>query len=224
LADLRSDLNTRSTAIANELHTLVNDEYAAFLSLGAALQGGEEQCQEIKVGLLGFEKGVSGVQTSVIERRKEVEQLLKQREELHSQIATGRAIIALSERVEDLEQALEDADWDSEDEEETDDNDDDGALVGIVARLKSLVMAYVGITKQLERLKAELNTTLLASINDRLKHIRETLLIDLSTALTQATSSNTKSQTRLLMVLRLYGDLDATEVALKAVKLAKTKT
>jgi hypothetical protein len=37
----------------------------AGLSLGAALQGGEEQCQEIKVGLIGFETGVAGVQISV---------------------------------------------------------------------------------------------------------------------------------------------------------------
>lgn len=223
LADLRTDLQTRSTGIAAELHTLVNDEYAAFLSLGAALHGGEEQCQEVKVGILGFEKGVVAVQSSVTERRKEVERLLKQREELHTQIATGRAIIALTERVEDLEGSLEDPDWDSEDEEEIDDDDDNGALSGVISRLNRLVIAYVGTTRQVERLKADLHPVLLASINDRLKKIRETLLIDLGTALKQAVSSSTKSQSRLLRALRLYGDLDASGEALKTLKLAKTK-
>jgi hypothetical protein len=202
----------------------VNDEYAAFLSLGAALQGGEEKCQEIKVGVLGFEKGVVGVRDSVIERRKEVEKLLAEKEELDGEVAKGRAILAVVERVEDLEAMVEDTEWDSEDEDDEDENEESGAVAGDVQRLNRLVKVYVGTSRQIDRLKSDMHAIVLDMVHARLKKIRETLLIDLNTALKDAKSAGSNGHGRLLKVLALYGDLDAKDEAIKITKASKSRS
>jgi conserved oligomeric Golgi complex subunit 2 len=219
LADLRSDLQARSDAIAGELHTLVNDEYAAFLSLGAALRGGEERCQEVKVGVMGFDKGVATVRNSVIDRRKEVERLLIERGQLIGEIANGRSVLAVAEKMQDLEGQLEDGEWDSEDEDEDEESD---GMSGGVLRLKRLVSAYLGVKVQVENLGSQMHATLLASFGERLANIRKTLLIDLGTALKQAKASKAQGASRLLQVLELYGSLDATQQALQILKSQKT--
>src|SRR5580700_8340667 len=61
LEDLRSDLRERSQTLSKELLDLVNTNYEEFLSLGSDLKGGEEKVQDVRVGLLGFKRGVEDV-------------------------------------------------------------------------------------------------------------------------------------------------------------------
>ena len=73
LEDLRTDLRERSQALSKELLDLVNTNYEQFLSLGSDLKGGEEKVEDVRVGLLGFKRGVEDVRGKVRERRGEVE-------------------------------------------------------------------------------------------------------------------------------------------------------
>jgi conserved oligomeric Golgi complex subunit 2 len=229
LADLRSDLQSRSTAVAAELQTLVNDEYAAFLSLGAALRGADEKVEEVKVGVLGFEKSVKGVREVVAERKREVERLVKEREEIVRQMVLGREMLAVAERVEDLEKALavggDDHDWDDEESEPDIENnaqgeagnDESEKIVMGTGRLQRLVHSFVSTQNQISRLGGSEPQPFLSKLEEQMHSIRETLLLDLSTALKQARGNQTNGG-RLVKIMNLYGLLDESAAAIKVLK------
>lgn len=144
LSDLRSELRTRSQTLAKELLDLVNDEYQAFLGLGSDLRGGEEKVENVRVGVLGFVKGVDGVKGSVVARKEDVNRLLEEKKRIASQILVGRQLVEIHTRIGELEDALaitqvEAQGENSEDEESEDDEDEDGQDVTGVAWLERLV-------------------------------------------------------------------------------------
>jgi len=107
LEDLQTELRELSQTLNKELIDLVNDNYQDFLSLGSALYGGEEKIEDIRVGLLGFERDVKGVRDKVNARRNEVAELLRQKKALRQETSVGQALLEIAERLDLLEEKLE---------------------------------------------------------------------------------------------------------------------
>ena len=234
LEDLRSDLRERSQALSKELLDLVNTNYEQFLSLGSDLKGGEEKVEDVRVGLLGFKRGVEDVRGKVRERKTEVEELLGEKKGVSRQIALGRRLLEVDARLEELEERLmvaslgrnvngvgEESWSESEDEEDEEDLTAEGAVGGTSTRkLQRFVLDY----QQVEQLISSIgkNHPFLAAQESRMLRVRNTILLDLSTTLKQAVSVGEEGKTRLIKVLSIYRDLRADGEAVKVLKNLKS--
>ena len=92
-----------SQSLNKELLDLVNDNYRDFLSLGSTLSGGEEKVEEVRVGLLGFQRELGLIKSKVESRRNDVAKLLDDKRRLKQEIKLGRVLLEIAERTEDLE-------------------------------------------------------------------------------------------------------------------------
>lgn len=103
---MQSELEDLLKGLNKELVDLVNDNYTDFLSLGDRLRGGEERIEEIRVGLLGFQRDVTGVRDLIAQRSNEVKELLQVKTSIRKQIRTGRTLLEVDERLSALELRL----------------------------------------------------------------------------------------------------------------------
>jgi hypothetical protein len=67
------------------------------------LSGGEEKVEEVRVGLLGFQRELGLIRSKVESRRDDVARLLENKRKLKQEIKLGRALLEIAERIEDLE-------------------------------------------------------------------------------------------------------------------------
>ncbi|KAJ4293302.1 hypothetical protein N0V90_008584 [Kalmusia sp. IMI 367209] len=220
LEDLRSELRARSSLLSRELLDLVNANYQDFLGLGTSLKGGDERVEEVRVGLLGFKKEVEGLRNGVKEREEEVNRLVEEREETREKIAVGRALIEYEARLRVLEEGLviEKHDGESSDSEEEDDDEDgedeDGALGGVsLAKLKRHVLQYRVVQDAEKSLGGH---PFIAAQVPRMIKVRNTLLLDLSTALQQAKKAS--EWERVMKIMKIYADMDEAGEAVKVLK------
>lgn len=236
LEDLRSDLRERSQALSKELLDLVNNNYEQFLSLGSDLLGGEEKVEDVRVGLLGFKRGLEDVRGKVRERKVEVDGLLDEKMAVGREIALGRKLLEVDARLEELEDRLlvsslgrttneeHDDSWtDSEDEEEDDDDlaSDTGNGGTSTRKLQRLVTDCCHV----ERLSASVGKghPFILAQQSRMLRVRNTILLDLNTSLKQAASTGEGSQARLIKILGIYRDLGAVADAVKVLKDLKSE-
>ncbi|KAK4225471.1 oligomeric golgi complex component, COG2-domain-containing protein [Podospora fimiseda] len=247
LEDLRSELRDRSAAISAELLELVNSNYTAFLNLGDELKGGEERVEDVRVALLGFRRAVGEVQSRVRERRVEVGTLNKELHDVKSAVEVGRQMLELDERVSGLESRLavgslgqipkKDVnnnnnnnnknnaavdDWDddipdSEEEEEEEEDEADGEFVSSgPGKLAALAGDYVRVERLADTIGREL--PFIRKIEERITRCRNTILLDLSTALREARKAGPRGQRRVLKFLAIYRRLDAQADAVRVLK------
>ncbi|KAL1970824.1 hypothetical protein VTN77DRAFT_2658 [Rasamsonia byssochlamydoides] len=236
LEDLRLELRELSQSLNKELLDLVNENYQDFLSLGGALKGGEEKVEEVRVGLLGFQRDVAAIQAKVEARRKDVESLLQEKKRYRTQANIAKALLDVAERIEELEERLmigdsakqngqssEDADPELDTfESGSDDSDEDfmdgsnGVAVISLKKLEHHIQKYVYITAAADRIGNK--HPFLVSQQPRLEKIKSTLLLDLNTALEQAKRAGERRDERTLKVLRLYDLLGAESSAIAALK------
>ncbi|KAF4313323.1 putative conserved oligomeric Golgi complex subunit 2 [Botryosphaeria dothidea] len=238
LGDLRADLRARSTLISRELLDLVNANYADFLSLGQALQGGEERVEEVRVGLLGMRKAVEDVRGHVVGREEEVRGLLAERERVRRGRGVARALLEVERRVGELEAGLvvgqgggspakkgtdagsvESSDEEEEEEEEEDSDDDDeedsGSSVSL-PRLRRLARQYLGVRQISQKIGTE--HPFLVAQEPRLTKVRNTLLLDLGAELKQAKAAGPRGKNRVLKVMSIYAEMDEGMEAVKVLK------
>jgi hypothetical protein len=220
LSDLRAELRTRSQTLAKELLDLVNNEYQAFLHLGGDLRGGEEKVEEVRVGVLGFVKGLTTVRGAVEGRQETLAELVEERERIRRDKEVAKDLIEVHTRIGELEETLAvtgDGDNLSEDESDAEDADEDegGGLVG-VGRLSKLVQSYLGVGELIATIGPE--HPYLVKQEERLIRIRSTLLLDLGTALKQAKAAGKSSEGGLLKIVALYADMDEPKEAIKVLK------
>ncbi|KAK3942571.1 oligomeric golgi complex component, COG2-domain-containing protein [Diplogelasinospora grovesii] len=235
LEDLRTELRDRSSAISAELLELVNSNYTSFLSLGDELKGGEERVEDVRVALLGFKRAILEVQSRVRERRVEVGALNEELRSVKSAVETGRSMLELDERVTALEARLavdsitkptnggtlheefddSESEEDDEDEEE-DDSDDDGFVSSSPGKLVGLARDYIYI----DRLATSIgrDTPFVKKMEERIMRCRNTILLDLSTALKEARKAGTRGQGRIIRFLAIYRLLDAQAEAVRVLK------
>jgi hypothetical protein len=236
LEDLRSDLRERSQALSKELLDLVNTNYEQFLSLGSDLLGGEEKVEDVRVGLLGFKRGVEDVKSKVTERRVEVEGLLGEKKAVSKHIALGQKLLEIDARLEELEEKLmvsslgrsvngdDDASWtDSEDEEEDDEdlNPNSGVAGTSIKKFQRLVNDCLHV----ERLAASAGEDhpFIKAQQSRFLRVRNTVLLDLSTSLKQAASGGEEGKPRLIKILGIYRTFGADTEAIKVLKDLKPR-
>ena len=231
LEDLRSDLRERSQALSKELLDLVNTNYEQFLSLGSDLKGGEEKVEDVRVGLLGFKRGVEDVRGKVRERKVEVEGLITEKKAVAKEIALGRKLLEVDSRLEELEDRLlvaslgrsvngGDEPWsDSEDEEDEDEAEN---IVGgtSIRKLQTLVVDY----RHVELLSSSIGREhpFIVAQDSRMQRVKNTILLDLTAALKSAAPMDDSSKARLIKILGIYRDLGADIEAIKVLKDLKS--
>lgn len=211
LEDLRTELRDLSTSLNKELVDLVNSNYKDFLSLGTTLDGGEEKVEDIRVGLLGFQRDLESVQDKVQKRRDEVASLLEEKRKLKREVALGQNILELADRIDSLEEKLmigeakpgtrggdnmrtgNKSDIASEDEafdsiDNSSGEEDDAQQDSLYLRkIEWHIDQYLTIAALITRLGP--THPFLSRQDGRLAKIRSTLLLDLGTASKQAQSS-----------------------------------
>lgn len=229
LEDLRSELRARSQLLSKELLDLVNSNYQDFLSLGSSLKSGDEKVEEVRVGLLGFRKEVEVVRARVLEKEEEVRQLVEERVRIWKQISAGRALVDYEARIAGLEGLLmvESAgknphadEFDDESDSDEDSDDDEGTYSASIFKLRKHVQQYRLIQTVVKGVGEE-HPFVLAQ-TPRLAKLRNTLLLDLNTALQQSRASGATGTPRVMKIMKLYADLDESAEAVKVLKATKT--
>ncbi|KAI9843793.1 MAG: hypothetical protein M1838_002440 [Thelocarpon superellum] len=217
LEDLRSELRARSQSLSKELLDLVNDNYEDFLTLGASLKGGEEKVEEVRVGILGFQRDVEGVRDHVTEKQHEVAGLIESRRALRRKIGLARSLLVLAARLDELElQLMVSADGEREDDElieqldlsASDDSEDDqapGSSYMSANRLQRFVQAYLLIKQLMTKVGSD--HPFVVAQESRMIRIRQTLLLDLGTALKQAKSGGEPARDRTVKLMGLYREM-----------------
>ena len=233
LEDLRSDLRERSQALSKELLDLVNTNYEQFLSLGRDLKGGEEKVEDVRVGLFGFERGVEDVRQKIRERRGEVEKLLGEKEDVGRKIALGRGLLEIDARLEELEdrllvtslgRAVNGHDDDAWSDSEVEVGDAEGLAIDggtSTRKLQRLVVDY----GQVQLLSTSVGDShpFIAAQESRMIKVRNTILLDLSTALRQAVGLKEGGSARIIKILGIYRDLGAGQEAIKTLRDLKSR-
>ncbi len=224
LEDLREDLGERSKALSKELLDLVNDNYEQFLSLGSDLRGGEEKVEDVRVGMLGLQRGFQEVKSQITTRRQKTDELFEQKKEINHQISAGRKMLELDARLEELEEKLMVASLDRDAQEDawcdSEDGDDDELEESAreekrVKELQRLVKDY----EQIGQLSLAIGDGLFVTAQtQRADRIRNVLLLDLSTELKKANRSGDSSRGRLVEVLGIYRDMGENVEAVKVLK------
>lgn len=240
LEDLRAELRERSAAISAELLELVNANYTAFLGLGDGLKGGEDRVADVRVALLGFRRAVEEIQGRVRERRVEVGRVNGEVAGVKAAVESGRRMLELDERVAGLERRLavgsggggegkkgggsedEDENWgddyDSAGSDEEEEEEDEGVefVSSSPAKLTALAKEYVFA----EQIAASISRDLpfVRKMEERMIRCRNTILLDLSTALREARKAGPQGQERILKYLGIYRILDAQDDAVKVLK------
>jgi hypothetical protein len=226
LEDLRTDLRHRSSLISTELLDLVNSNYEEFLSLGTRLKGGEEKIEEVRVGVLGFGREVGGVRDLVASRTQEVGGLLEEKKRIRKDILVGRRLLEIEERLEDLEARLmvepnnslsannPSANDEDSDDEEDEDEEADTATSTTLSRLRKHAQAYLLLTHLTQKV---LEHPFVIAQHSRLLRVRNTLLLDLRTAVKQAQATGVSGK-QLLDFLVIYRELGETEEGVGALK------
>ncbi|GAB1314468.1 Conserved oligomeric Golgi complex subunit 2 [Madurella fahalii] len=239
LEDLRSELRDRSSAISAELLELVNANYTAFLSLGDELKGGEDRVEDVRVALLGFRRAVEEVQSRVRERRVEVGALNDELQDVKGAVELGRKMLELDERVTGLEARLavgsiglgqgkkiqddEDGDEWGDEFEQSDDDEEEEEEEGSVEFISSSPSKLTALARDYglaEKIAASIGREMpfVKKMEERMSRCRNTILLDLSTALREARKAGAKGQGRVLKFLGIYRMLDAEADAVKVLK------
>ncbi|KAK2040590.1 hypothetical protein LZ31DRAFT_37146 [Colletotrichum somersetense] len=231
LDDLRAELRDRSAAISAELLELVNGNYTAFLSLGNELRGGDERVENVRVAMLGFRRAVEEIKARVRTRGEEVQGLSAELREVRRGIEAGRKMLELDERVAALEERLalaslpgkapqdaEEDDWDAHDSYDEDEEEGDARdLVGSSpAKLAGFAQDFCIIEALADAIGRE--AQFVVKTEARMTRCRNTILLDLGTAMREARKAGNRGQARVVKYLGLYGLLDAQAEAVRALK------
>ncbi|KAJ5182941.1 hypothetical protein N7492_000557 [Penicillium capsulatum] len=240
LEDLRQELRGLEQSLNRELLDLVNENYQDFLSLGTALRGGEEKVEGVKVGLLSFQRDVKSIRDKVEARRREIEELLNEKRQLRTQADIGKDLLDYADRIEELEHRLmiedktaprEASSVDDESDADSDlydsgrgESDDEGELADgttplSLKRLERHVQKYVFLSSIADRV-GEQHPFLLAQ-QPRVAKIKSTVLLDLRTALEQASQAGVNRDARTMVALRLYDLMGEDVSAVAALKNLK---
>ena len=228
LSDLRTELRERSAAISAELLELVNGHYASFLGLGDELRGGGERVGDVRVALLGFRRQVEEVRRAVGERRGEVALVVGELGRVRAAVEVGRGLVEVEERVGLLEGRLEvgsygggkDAGeewWEGGDSSEGEEEEERDGEVGFVGsspgKLEGLARSCVAVEQLADSLGREL--PFVRKMEERLLRCRNTILLDLSTAVREARKAGNRGKGRLIRYLAVYAILDADAEAIR---------
>lgn len=199
--------------------------------MGSSLKGGDEKVEEVRVGLLGFKREIEGLRGKVDGRRGEVEGLVGERKMIREQIQVGRQLLEVETRIGELECRLmlasngerkgegdeeEDELSESEGESEEDENENTGIPV---PRLRRHMEQYMCIRQLFEKIGDE--HPFLVKQEDRVLRLKQTLLLDLDSALKQAIAGGEEMKGDLLKLLGIYKQMGQANEAITVLKESK---
>lgn len=182
----------------------------------------------MRVGLLGFRKEVEGVRERVKGEEEEVGRALEERREVRKRIMAGRQLVEFEGRLKVLEDQLmvemagkKDGERSEveDSEEDEDEEDEDGGFGVSIAKLRRHVQQW-RLIQEIEKGVGE--HPFIAAQTPRMMKVRNTLLLDLSTALQQARSAGTEGADRVMKIMRIYADMEESAEAVKVLKALKT--
>ena len=227
---MRAELRTRSQDLNKELLDLVNENYQDFLSLGSSLKGGDEKVEEVRLGLLGFRREVEGLRGKVDGRRQEVEELVKERKRIRESVQVGRRLLEIERKIGDLEERLmlastgpRKAEVNEEelvlsDSEEESDEEPESNGIG-TPRLRRHMEQYMYIKGSMERTGPE--HPFLVKQEERVLRLKQTILLDLNSALKQAVAGGEDMRGDLLKLLGIYKQMGEASEAMQILKESK---
>ena len=226
---MRAELRTRSQDLNKELLDLVNENYQDFLSLGSSLKGGDEKVEEVRLGLLGFRREVEGLRGKVDRRRKEVEELVEERKRIRDSVQVGRRILEIERRIAVLEGRLmlastgtrkveaNEEEIDESDSEESDEEAESNAIG--IPRLRRHMEQYMYIKVSMKRTGPE--HPFLVKQEERVLRLKQTVLLDLNSALKQAVAGGEDMKADLLKLLGIYKCMGEESEAIQVLKESK---
>lgn len=205
----------------------MNENYQDFLSLGSSLHGGEEKVEEVRLGLLGFKRDVEGLRGKIEGRRSEVERLVDERKEIREQVQMGRALLDIDQRLQELEERLmivstgsikaDDQNGEEINASDSDSESDDEEHNGIsTLRLRRHMQQYIYIKRQIARIGPD--HPFLIKQEERVLRLKQTVLLDLGSALKQVNLSIEEDKERMMKILGIYRDMGEPEEALKVLR------
>jgi len=180
------------------------------------------------MGLLGFWKEVEGVRKSVLGKEEEVQKLVDERVDVRKQIAFGRQLLDVEARLSVLEERLmvESAGKfgaatngdavDISDSETSDEDEDETRQFMSISKLRKHVHQYLLIRKLLDGIG--IDHPFLVAQEPRLIKLRNTLLLDLSTAFKQAKGAGAAGLDRTMKIMGIYRHMDEATEAIKVLK------
>ena len=196
------ELRNRSRDLERELVELVNAEYADFVGLGRSLAGGEGKVEDLRVGLLQFRREMELLVEKLSTVEGDVKRELERRRMVVREMALVKSLLAVAQRLDDLEMLLLLDHPGASGEQGTatagepqlsfrtlqDLGDDGDASISNLIQLTREVNAYLCLKYSLSRLPpgtADSHPFLQAQ-TQRIEKIRKTILLDLGTALRSA--------------------------------------
>lgn len=202
------------------------------MSLGSSLKGGDEKVEEVRLGLLGFRREVEGLRGKVDSRKTEVEGLVGERKRIREQVMMGRQLLELDQKIGELEERLmlastasgkaganeEQGELSDVDEESGDEGEVDGIAI---PRLRRHTEQYMCIRQLIEKIGDE--HPFLVKEEERVLRLKQTVLLDLNSALKQAVSGGEENRDDLLKLLGIYKQMGQANEAMAILKESKTK-
>ena len=227
LEDLRAELRTRSHDLNKELLDLVNENYQDFLSLGSSLKGGDEKVEEVRLGLLGFAREVEGLRGKVDRQRKEVDELVDERKRIMENVQVGRRLLEIERKIGELEGRLMLAPTsprraevnarEMDPSESEDESDEESKSNGIgIPRLRRHMEQYMYIKNLMERIRPE--HPFLLKQEERVLRLKQTVLLDLNSALKQVVSGGQDMSGDWLKLLGIYRQMEEASEAMQVLK------
>ena len=183
--------------------------------------------EEVRLGLLGFKREVEGLRGKVDGRRKEVEELVEDRRKIREDIQVGRRLLEIERKIGDLEgrlllastapreaEANEEGMAPSESEDESDEEPGSSGI-GIL-RLRRHMEQYMYIKGLVEKTGPE--HPFLVKQEERVLRLKQTVLLDLNSALKQAVAGGEDMKGDLLKLLEIYKQMGEASEAMQILK------
>ncbi len=210
---------------------MVNENYQDFLSLGSSLSGGDEKVEDVRFGLLSFRKEVEGLKAKVEERKNEVGTLVGERKRIREEVQLGRQLLEVDQKIEDLEQRLmlvstglrkEGVDGTQDESIESHGESEDEEEVDSIAipRLRRHMEHYMYIRSVIEKIGDE--HPFLLKQEERVLRLKQTILLDLNSALKQAVVGGEQRSNDLLQLLGMYRQMGQAHEAVAILKETKS--
>ena len=194
------------------------------------MKGGDEKVEEVRLGLLGFRREVEGLQDKVDGRRKEVEELVEARKSISESVQVGRRLLETERKIRELEGRLLIASTGpgkaevneedmvlSESEEESDEEPESNGIG--IPRLRRHMEQYMYIKGLIERTGPDY--PFLVKQEERVLRLKQTVVLDLNSALKQAVAGNEDMRGDLLKLLGIYKQMGEASEAMQILKESK---
>ena len=194
------------------------------------MKGGDEKVEEVRLGLLGFRREVEGLRGKVDGRRKEVEELVEERRRIRESVQLGRRLLEIERKIGDLEgrlmlastspqgtEANEEGIVLSESDDESDEEPESDGIS--VRRLRRHMEQYMCIKGLVEKTGPE--HPFLVQQEERVLRLKQTVLLDLNSALKQAVAGGEDMRGDLLKLLGIYRQMGEASEAVQVLKESK---